>query len=39
MPGRHEESFETDENPQKPRTDLDKPTISSLGPTGHVNPF
>jgi hypothetical protein len=39
MPGRIGEGSGTNENPWKPRTDLYKPTISSLGPTGHINPF
>jgi hypothetical protein len=36
-PKRHEEGSRTNENSMEAPTDLYKPTISSLGPTGHVN--
>jgi hypothetical protein len=36
-PERQEEDFETNENTMETPTDLYEPTISCLGPIGHVN--
>jgi hypothetical protein len=39
MPGGQKKTMELTRTPWKPQTDLCEPTISSLGPTGHLNPF
>jgi hypothetical protein len=38
-PESRKKTIELTRTPWKPPTDLYEPTISSLGPIGHVNPF